>query len=115
MAFILDTSSLYRFGDLASNPNNFVNGSVDCCLQAVPRPRRHDDRDLPLADVYAANPNYRVDDLDAAILGSGEYFAKNTTANTPLLLQDQQWANALYTSAWGRRTRRPRPTSTCRS
>ncbi len=100
-AFILDTSSLYRFGDLGSNPNNFVNGSVDRAY------KQFLGRDATSAEithwqqVYAANPNYRVEDLDAAIIGSGEYFAKNTTAATPLPSQEQQWANALYTSVLG--------------
>ncbi len=101
VAFILDTSSLYRFGDLASNPNNFVNGSVD---RAYKQFLGRDATTTEISywqNVYAANPNYRVEDLDAAILGSGEYFAKNTTANTPLPSQDQQWANALYTSVLG--------------
>ena len=101
MAVILDTSSLYRFGDLASNPNNYVNGSVDrAYMQFLGRDATPGEITY-WEQVYAANPNYRVEDLDAAILGSGEYFADNTTANTPLPSQNQQWANALYTSVLG--------------
>ncbi len=100
-AVILDTSSLYRFGDINSNPNNYVNGSVNRAYvqylgrNATPGEITHWEQ------VYAANPNYRVEDLIAAILGSGEYFADHTTANTPLPSQNQQWADALYTSVLG--------------
>ncbi len=101
VAIALDTSNLYRFGDLASNPNNYVNGSVNRAYvqylgrNATPGEITHWEQ------VYAANPNYRIEDLDAAILGSGEYFADHTTANTPLPSQNQQWADALYTAVVG--------------
>ena len=64
--------------------------------------------------MYSANPGYRVEDLDAFILGQNTFqpdpnspasypyfFANNTTPNTPLPMQDKQWADALYTKVLG--------------
>ena len=102
VGYILDTSSLYRFGNITANPANYVNGSVDRAYQQfLGRDMFNGSGNTPnevayWEGVYAANPNYRVENLDAALLGSGEYFAKNSTPNTPLGSQDQQWATAMY-------------------
>ena len=102
IANILDTTNLYHFGTTGPlTLSAAVNGSVDRAYE------KYLGRDANLgelnywASVYAANPNYRTEDLIATILGSGEYFAKNTTAGQPLSSQDQQFANALYTSVLG--------------
>ena len=108
VATTLVTSSLYQFGDVASNPNNFVNGSVDReYVRLLGRHATYNTSPTQPGEiqyweaVYAANPFFRVEDLDAAILGSGEYFANHTTAGAPLPSQDQQWADALYTAVLG--------------
>jgi FG-GAP-like repeat/Domain of unknown function (DUF4214) len=101
IANILDTSSLYRFGATGVVPTTSVNGSVDrAYFQYLGRHANQPEINFWTA-VYNANPNYRTEDLIAAILGSPEYFAKHTTANTPLPSQDQQFADALYTSVLG--------------
>ncbi len=99
-ALILDTSSLYRFGNLAANPSNpgALNGSVDVAYRSL-LGRNATPQEIAIWEgVYANNPNFRIEDLDAAILGSGEYFSDNVTGNTPESSQNQQWANALYSA-----------------
>ena len=98
VAFILDTSSLYRFGNITPTTTNpgALSGSVDLAYQTLLGRDATPSEIAYWQGVYAANPNYRIEDLDAAILGSGEYFAHNSTANTPLGSQDQQWADAMY-------------------
>jgi FG-GAP-like repeat len=100
IANILDTTSLYRFGATGVVPTTSVNGSVDrAYFQFLSRHANQTEINY-WSSVYNANPNYRTEDLYAAILGSPEYFAGHTTAN-PLPAQDQQFADALYTSVLG--------------
>ncbi|HVS40261.1 MAG TPA: DUF4214 domain-containing protein, partial [Gemmataceae bacterium] len=100
-AYILDTSSLYRFGNIAANPANYVNGSINRAYVSLMGRNATPAEITFWEQVYAANPTYRIEDLQAGILGSAEFFAKNSTANTPLGSQDQQWADALYTDLLG--------------
>jgi hypothetical protein len=107
IGFILVSSSLYRFVDLGSNPNNFVNCSVNRAYASLLGVAGQPGRNASPAEIafwqqaFNGNPNLRIEDVDAAILGSQEYFNDNTTPNTSQVAQNQQWANALYTSALG--------------
>jgi hypothetical protein len=92
VALILDTSSLYRFG---------ANGLVDkAYVQFMGRHAVQSDLSYWMT-VYAANPNFRTEDLYAALVGSVENFQRISTANTPLPSQDAEWAKALYDSVLG--------------
>ncbi len=107
IANILATSPLYRFGQngplptTGAAPVTAANGLVDREYEAILG------RHATLAElnhwqaVYAAIPNFSTSDLIATLLSSPEYFADNTTANTPLSSQDQQWAQALYSTVLG--------------
>ena len=98
LANILDTTSLYRFGTPSTTGNSgLVYTAYETYLNRAPSADELSHWEL----VYANNPFYRTEDLDAAILGSGEYFADNTTASTPLPSQDQQFADALYKAVLG--------------
>ncbi len=98
LANILDTTSLYQLGTPGTTGNmGLVYSAYEKFLGRAPSAGE-------LAGwqaTYAANPTYRTEDLYAAILGSGEYFGKNTTAGQPLPSQDKQFTDALYTALLG--------------
>jgi hypothetical protein len=101
IANILDTTGLYRFGTTGApsvGPSSSYNGSVDRAYMTYFGRHATLGELNYFASVYNSNPNFRSEDLIAAILGSPEYFAGHTMANTPLPSQDQQFADALYTS-----------------
>ena len=72
VAFILDTSSLYRFGGSGAA---YVNGFVSRTYLQFLRRNATVAENTSWMNLYAANPNIRVEDLIASLLVSQEYFA----------------------------------------